>query len=141
MTIEVLHPPRLGPEGPENVRSLVLRVTSGERSLLLTGDLEKAGLEMFLRTEPRRCEVVMFPHHGSKRLDPMPLVRWARAEWLIACQGATTLRGDASPDSIAGVRLRSTHTHGAITCRATPTGWVVETFRTPVTRAGAGPVR
>ncbi len=131
MTLEVLHPPRRGPEGPENVRSLVLRANLGARSLLLTGDLESIGLEMLLQTEPRRCEVVMFPHHGSKRLDPTALVYWTGAEWLIACQGATTTRGAAMPDAIAGARIQSTHAHGAITCRATPGGWEVESFRSP----------
>lgn len=126
--IEVLHPPPTGPSGPENVRSLVLRVVEGERSLLLTGDVEEAGLAMLLAGKPRRAEVVQFPHHGSRRLDPTGLVAWTGADWLIASQGTGWAK---SPPALEGseVRCLSTATAGAVTCRATVQGWVVETFR------------
>ena len=42
--LEVLHPPRHGPAGVENVRSLVLLVRHGPHRFLLTGDLEGEGL-------------------------------------------------------------------------------------------------
>jgi len=126
--IEVLHPPPTGPSGPENVRSLVLRVVEGERSLLLTGDVEEAGLAMLLAGKPRRSEVVQFPHHGSRRLDPTGLVAWTGAEWLIASQGTGwATSAPAVPGS--AVHCLSTATAGAVTCRATERGWVVVTFR------------
>src|SRR5262249_6284224 len=43
VSITVLHPPPVGPEGNENARSLVLLVRYEGRSILLTGDLEGAG--------------------------------------------------------------------------------------------------
>src|SRR5262249_31522334 len=46
--MEVLHPPEKGPTGPENARSLVLLLRHAGHSILLTGDLEKAGLERVL---------------------------------------------------------------------------------------------
>jgi competence protein ComEC len=134
-TIEVLHPPPTGPPGNENTRSLVLRISFAGRSVLLTGDLEGAGLERVLASAPQRCEVLMYPHHGSKRLDPTGLVRWARPGWLIACQGAATVQ--ATPDAGRSVRFLSTQTAGAITFRGTASGWSVETFRSEgVTRPG-----
>ena len=45
---EVLHPPPIGPAGKENVRSLVLHVKHAEWTMLLTGDLEEAGLARVL---------------------------------------------------------------------------------------------
>ena len=41
--IDVLHPPPAGPPGSENERSLVLAVRHAGHTVLLTGDLEKAG--------------------------------------------------------------------------------------------------
>jgi competence protein ComEC len=48
VTFEVLRPPPTGPSGPENVRSLVLLVRHAGHTILLTGDLEGAGLERVL---------------------------------------------------------------------------------------------
>lgn len=128
-TFEVLHPPRSGPEGSENVRSLVLRIVWGERSLLLTGDLEKEGLGMLLREPPQTAEVMMLPHHGSKRLDPRELQRWTQAEWLIACQGVTTARNPAPLEWRTRGTTLSTSAEGAITCVGTTQGWQMSTFR------------
>lgn len=72
VAIETLHPtpgracphgePRCGP----NDRSVVLRVTHGQRSLLLCGDAE-ATLEAALLADGRAldAEVIKVPHHGS----------------------------------------------------------------------------
>jgi competence protein ComEC len=125
--IEVLHPPTAGPPGNENTRSLVLRVVHAGRSVLLTGDLEGAGLGMVLAEPPRPCEILMYPHHGSKRLDVSGLIHWAHPTWLVACQGATT--AGTTPIPPRGVHLLSTHLSGAITFRSTAAGWSVETFR------------
>ena len=43
--LEVLHPPANGPAGRENVRSLVLLVRHRGHTILLTGDLEGAGVD------------------------------------------------------------------------------------------------
>src|SRR5205085_596901 len=49
VTLDVLHPPAQRLEGNENARSLVLLIRHGGHSILLTGDLEKAGLERVLQ--------------------------------------------------------------------------------------------
>jgi competence protein ComEC len=59
VTFEVLHPPPDGPPGVENVRSLVLLVRHAGHSILLTGDLEGAGLERVLAMPPRTVDVIM----------------------------------------------------------------------------------
>lgn len=66
--IEVLAPcpgftPTLGP----NDNSLVLRVVHGERSFLLTGDIERAAEDALVaRRVPLASDVLKVPHHGSR---------------------------------------------------------------------------
>ncbi len=129
--IEVLHPPAQGPPGNENARSLVLRVTHAGHSLLLTGDLEGAGLERVLKASSAPVDVLMAPHHGSKTSNTPELAAWARPKVVVACQGAPRLPGAAQePYSKAGARFLDTWSQGAVTVRSHETGVVVETFRT-----------
>jgi competence protein ComEC len=72
--IEVLHPPAAGPEGNENTRSLVLLIHHAGHSLLLTGDLEGAGLERVLQLPPPRVDVLICKPktYGSRLMLPVP---------------------------------------------------------------------
>jgi competence protein ComEC len=54
VSLEVLHPPAVGPEGNENARSLVIQVRHAGHSILLTGDLEGPGLRLLLDEVARR---------------------------------------------------------------------------------------
>src|SRR5215217_9051936 len=62
--LRVLWPPT-GGDASANNDSVVLRIQSGDRSILLTGDIEKAA-EQSLSTSPLQADVVKVPHHGSK---------------------------------------------------------------------------
>jgi len=70
VTIEVLHPPRdLVPDASakSNDNSVVLKVTKGGVSILLSGDIEERGLPWLLRSgAPLRSTVLKVPHHGSR---------------------------------------------------------------------------
>jgi competence protein ComEC len=60
VSLEVLHPPAVGPEGNENARSLVLQVRHAGHVILLTGDLEGEGLRRMLSELPaRRVDVLI----------------------------------------------------------------------------------
>lgn len=59
----LLHPDRDG--YGSNDGSCVLRIASGNHSLLLTGDIERAG-ELQLLPELGRTSVLVAPHHGSR---------------------------------------------------------------------------
>src|SRR5262249_15588585 len=85
--MEVLHPPENGPDGPENVRSLVLLVRYAGRTILLTGDLEKAGLERVMTLPRLLVDVFMAPHHGSRTANTPELAKWARPRVVVSCQG------------------------------------------------------
>jgi beta-lactamase superfamily II metal-dependent hydrolase len=69
--IEVLWPPaRLGTSWPANDVSLVLRVRADGHAVLLTGDLEEAGVAGLLAAEREgkidlRACVLVAPHHGE----------------------------------------------------------------------------
>ncbi len=129
--IEVLHPPAVGPEGNENSRSLVLDVRHAGHRILLTGDLEGAGLERVLAMAPRPTDVLMAPHHGSKVSNKGDLAEWARPRVVVSCQGPP--RGLPVLDAVytpTGAQVLGTWPHGAVTVRSHASGLVIETFAT-----------
>ena len=127
--IDVLHPPSVGPDGAENERSLVLLVRHAGHSILLTGDLEKSGLDRVLSEPSPRPDVLMAPHHGSRAANTEALADWAQPRVVIACQGPPRGRF-AEPYSAHGARYLGTWPHGAITVRSNAEGMTVETFVT-----------
>jgi len=70
VSIEVVHPPvgfvpRTDPASNDN--ALVLRVTMGEITWLLTADLEEAGIPVMLEQRTTwRAQLLKVPHHGSR---------------------------------------------------------------------------
>ncbi|MFO0807660.1 MAG: ComEC/Rec2 family competence protein [Gemmataceae bacterium] len=140
VALAVLHPPPAGPPGPENVRSLVLEVAHAGHTILLTGDLEGAGLARVTGLPPRRIDVMMVPHHGSKAADPAALCAWCRPLVAVACQGPPTWPTKVPEEyESRGVRYLGTWPHGAVTLRSHRTGLIAETFKTRqrfVVRAG-----
>src|SRR5262249_30660600 len=129
--MEVMHPPRVGPGGKENHRSLVLRIRHRGHSILLSGDLEGPGLAMVLDLPIEPIDVMMAPHHGSKTSNTPSLADWAKPKVVISCEGPP--RGPARPPepyTPTGAKFFGTWPHGAVTVRSGPEGLVVETFRT-----------
>lgn len=61
----------------DNDRSLVLRIQVSTRTVLLTGDLEEAGIARLLSTSDPRCDVLVLPHHGSEAANLDRLIRVA----------------------------------------------------------------
>lgn len=85
-TVEVLHPSRRGAlslDNMNNVNSLVLSVEHRGRRILLPGDLESPGLDDVLAEEPRRCEVLLAPHHGSRKSNSPALAAWCRPRFVV----------------------------------------------------------
>jgi competence protein ComEC len=129
--IEVLHPPEVGPDGNENTRSLVLLVRHAGHSILLTGDLEGAGLNRVLALPAAHVDVLMAPHHGSRIANTPALAAWARPRVVVACQGPPQWPShNPEPYTAAGAQFLGTWPHGAVTVRSHRTGLVVETFTT-----------
>jgi competence protein ComEC len=128
--IDVLHPPARGPEGIENVRSLALLVRHKGHSILLTGDLEGSGMTRLLALPPLKVDVLMAPHHGSPKANPVELAKWARPRFVVSCQGRPRGAGNAE-DAYreVGSRFLGTWPDGAVTVRSRKDGLVVEVFR------------
>ena len=94
--LEVLHPPRRGVLGSDNANSIVLLIEHAGRRILLPGDLESPGLDDLMAEEPLDCDVVMAPHHGSRRSDPVGFAFWSKPEFVL-------FSGDRNVEDIAAI--------------------------------------
>jgi competence protein ComEC len=125
--MEVLHPPAVGPEGNENSRSLVLLVRHAGHSILLTGDLEGAGLELVTQRKPPPVDALMAPHHGNK-IATAAMVQWAQPRVVVSCQGPPRMFGKSGAGETSGPPLLGTWPHGAVSVRSRADFLVVETY-------------
>ncbi len=124
----VLHPPaEFG--GTDNEQSLVLAVEYRGKRILLTGDVEGAGLRRLLATESFPVDVLIAPHHGSRRANPPELARWCQPQFIVVSQGKP--RSGATLDAYrdVGLPVLTTNDHGAITLRIDRNGLHVRTTR------------
>jgi competence protein ComEC len=110
--LEVLHPPPGWQGQTANENSVVVQVRHAGSLLLLTGDLEGAGLASLLCQPSRQVDVLQAPHHGSRRIDVEGLMRWARPRLVVSCQGPPGLR--APPYARPETAYWTTWEHGAI---------------------------
>jgi competence protein ComEC len=99
----------------DNANSLVLSIEYADRRILLTGDLERGGLDSLLLTPPSHVDILQAPHHGRFAANPKPLADWASPEWVIVSDGrqddSERLRAIYGP----AAHVMSTQKHGAIT--------------------------
>ena len=98
--------------------------------MLLTGDLEEAGMEQVLQMPPRRVDVLMAPHHGSDRSNIPAFAKWAKPKLVVSSQTVPLSDRLSVPMyEKLGAKFLATWPHGTITIRPgseTP----VETYRT-----------
>ncbi len=114
--IEVLWPPPGEQLQSSNAGSIVLRVTYGEVSFLLPGDIEGDALRRLAADERFPSTVFKVPHHGSKTSDPGSLLA-ARATIAIISSGCENNFGHpAAPtlDALAGTKILRTDVNGRI---------------------------
>lgn len=129
--LDVMHPPLVGPEGKENARSLVMLIRKDRWGLLLTGDLEEAGLERVLSLRAPGIDLLMAPHHGSRAVNSAALAAWAKPRVVVSSQGRP--RGIGSPAGAyeaVGATFLTTFHDGAIQVSIEGGEMLVETFRT-----------
>ncbi len=92
VTVEVLHPSEAGVQytatgSIDNSNSIVLAVEYQGKRVLLTGDLEGAGLAEVVGQPPFDCDVLLAPHHGSVNSRPADFAAWSCPEWTIVGSG------------------------------------------------------
>jgi len=83
IVLEVLHPPLAGCGSSDNENSVVLLLQYGAYRVLLTGDLERAGLDELLAEDECHCDVLLAPHHGSANSDPSRVTAWATPTFVV----------------------------------------------------------
>ena len=109
-TIEVLAPSvnYLPADEPKNNDSLVLRVTFGERSFLLTGDVERGiEQEMAYNDELRSTTVLKVAHHGSRTSTTEDFLSAVQPAFAVISAGFENSYGHPHPTVVE--RLRQHH--------------------------------
>ncbi|WP_437205520.1 ComEC/Rec2 family competence protein [Planctomicrobium sp. SH664] len=118
--MRVLHPAGDFRSPVDNANSLVVEVTYAGRRILLTGDLEKEGLNALLALPPRRVDVLMSPHHGGHNANIPAFYAWAHPDYVLASTG----QRDAAPSlrEVPSAIVLRTNLSGALTVHIRPDG-------------------
>jgi len=114
-----------------NDGSLVLEVFDQGRWLLLTGDLEPAGMAALVKAEPHlRADLLLWPHHGHAEEAVCRLVQHTGAEVLVISP-ARSYRPAPIPTWLGEFGVACFHTggSGAVTVDLAQAGLKVRTFR------------
>ena len=91
--VSVLWPPA-GGELSTNNNSIVLRLKFGERSILLTGDIERQTERVLTQSQQDlRVDIVKVPHHGSKTSSTDDFVRATNPSLAIISVGRNSMFG------------------------------------------------
>ena len=123
--IDVLHPPGGFADADDNANSIVLRVEYAGRSLLLTGDLEGAGLEALLQSPGEAVDVLVSPHHGAVEANPPELAAWCEPEVVIVSTGDRDDGRTLQEVYGANCRVLSTANEGAVTVQIASDGELI----------------
>ncbi|HEY2961843.1 MAG TPA: DNA internalization-related competence protein ComEC/Rec2 [Pyrinomonadaceae bacterium] len=121
--MHVLWPPAAvhADEPSRNNDSVVLRVSLGKRSILLTGDVEKSAERALGENATElRADVVKVPHHGSKSSSTQGFVAATKAEFAIISVGQHSMFGHPHREVVErwegiGARVLTTGKCGTIT--------------------------
>jgi competence protein ComEC len=127
--VEVLYPPRRGVLGGDNANSVVLCIEHAGRRVLLPGDLDRSGLADLVAEEPRRCDVLLVPHHGSRLSSPRGLAEWASPRTVVI-SGSRRWDTSAVEQTYEAVGAAVYHTAdaGAVAVRLDESGVRVSAF-------------
>lgn len=130
MKCDVLHPASSKSFESDNEASVVLELTYRGRRILLTGDLKGEGLRQVLRSEPRKADVMLAPHHGDLEANSPELIAWASPDWAVS---SSMRRFDPQPlEERFGpsTKVLTTSRVGAVEVAVSPAGEIsVKTHR------------
>jgi competence protein ComEC len=119
---ELLHPQAgVAAARRGNDLSCVLKITAGRRSMLLTGDIERAAeLDLVRRSgSALRADVLLVPHHGSRSSSTDELLAAVRPALAVAPVGYRNRFGHPNAEVLeryraAGIAMRRTDLDGAV---------------------------
>ena len=131
---EVLSPFADQPPMSDNNESLVLRLTLGKRSFLLTGDIEKEAETRLVESKSDlRADVLKVAHHGSKTSSTIEFLERAQPQHAVISVAKLSPFGHPHAEALA--RLQTTNASiwrtsecGAITISTDGSDLRVETF-------------
>ncbi|MEQ9459426.1 MAG: ComEC/Rec2 family competence protein [Phycisphaeraceae bacterium] len=108
----------------DNDSSLVLVIEAHGRRVLLTGDIDQAGvMGVGQRLRDARVDVIDLPHHGSRRPAAMRWLAELRLEIAVQSSGWPRAAGPSPWGAVLpGVRLFETYRDGAVTIRIDTSG-------------------
>lgn len=135
VSIKVLWPPKEAEGLEENERSLVLRLSYGKRSVLLTGDLEKDGERGLVNSGViLRSDILKVGHHGSRNASSKEFINIVKPSLAVISVGARNHFGLPTPEVLqrlhaAGVRVLRTDMDGQITVSTDGQDLQVETWK------------
>ena len=135
--IEVLSPPPdyIAADTPKNDDSLALRITYGQRSFLLTGDMEKPMERRLLSSgEPVRTDVLKVGHHGSNTSSTDPFLDAVAPVFAVISDGFANSFHHPHPQVLARlaahrVGVFRTDQQGLVTIRTDGRRMFVETYQ------------
>jgi competence protein ComEC len=126
--------PLAASNGSSNNDSIVLRISLGNRSLLLTGDIEKPTETALAAMHPSlRADVVKVPHHGSRTSSTDAFVLAAKPAFAIISVGRTSMFGHPHKEVVdrwqaSGAAVLTTGHSGTITVTTDGTDLRVDGF-------------
>ncbi len=123
--LTVLHPPAepiRGPAWDSNNNSLALRLSYGDFSFLLTGDIEAEAERYLARTSANLAsDVLKAGHHGSNSSTTPAFLRAVQPRWAVISAGQDNQYGHPHPEvsrrleeAVGEANVFSTATHGTI---------------------------
>lgn len=143
--IEVLNPPGDGMSRTSNEDSVVVRLTYGRFSALLTGDLERAAERAITErhTGLRSC-LLKVAHHGSRWATQQTLLESVRPRWAVISVGRNNPFGHPSPEVVArllrhGVLPLLTTDRGAVTFATDGFRYVLDSYVGGILESGLLP--
>ncbi|MEY3220699.1 MAG: hypothetical protein RIT27_2056 [Pseudomonadota bacterium] len=113
-----------GEEKQYKNNSCVLKITTGNSSILLTGDIEKEQ-EFRLVQQNVKADILIAPHHGSKTSSSQRFVEAVKPRYALFSAGYRNNYKHPRPEIIAryqaiGTQTLNTATSGAISFQLTP---------------------
>jgi competence protein ComEC len=132
--IDVLWPPGANADAPSrNNDSVVLRVRFGQRTILFTGDIEKAAEQFFSTPDRVHSDVVKVPHHGSRTSSTEAFVTAVQPNLAVISVGQKSLFGHPHREVVErwqaiGAEVLTTGRSGMITVTTNGTDLKVMKF-------------
>ncbi len=134
-TLDVLWPKPASADAPSrNNDSIVMRVALGERAILMTGDIEKAGEAAMLSSGANvAADVIKVPHHGSRTSSTAPLEAACHPSLAVISVGLTSMFGHPHREVVeswsrSGAMVLTTGKCGTITITTDGHDMTLRTF-------------